>query len=71
VLPLSHDTMKKEIKITPGLIISLLAILAGIIYYAAWGAYYHVWADIGIYSVTAFLISLGILGTMASIIKSG
>lgn len=60
----------KEIKISAGLVLSILAILAGITYYIAWGIHYHVWADIGIYSVTAFLVALGILGSMASILKS-
>ncbi len=60
----------KEIKISPGLVLSLLAILAGVIYYIAWGIYYHVWADIGIYSITAFLIASGLLGSIASITKS-
>lgn len=60
-----------KIKLSWGLVLSVLAILAGIVYYIAWGIHYHVWADIGIYSITAFLVSLGILGSMASIFKSG
>ena len=60
-----------KIKLSWKLVLSVLAILAGIVYYIAWGIHYHVWAGIGIYSITAFLVSLGILGSMASIFKSG
>ena len=60
----------KEIKIGPGIIISIIAALAGLVYYIGWGLYYHVWADIGIYSVTAFLMGIGIVGTLLSITKS-
>ena len=59
-----------KIKLSWGLVLSIIAILAGIVYYIAWGVHYHVWADLGIYSVTAFLVSLGVLGSMASIFKS-
>ena len=48
----------------------MLALFTGIIYYVAWGIYYHKWIDIGIYSITAFLVSIGILGSMASVLKS-
>ena len=66
-----NDKMKEiKIKLGWGLVLSMLTILAGIVYYIAWGIHYHVWADIGIYSITAFLISLGVLGSMASILKS-
>ena len=60
----------KEIKIGPGIIISIIAALAGLVYYIGWGLYYHVWADIGIYSITAFLMGIGIVGTLLSITKS-
>ncbi len=70
VLPLQFMITMKEIKINAGLVLSILAILIGIIYYIGWGIHYHVWADIGIYSVTAFFVALGILGSMASIMKS-
>ncbi|MCD6473881.1 MAG: hypothetical protein J7K47_03135 [Thermoplasmata archaeon] len=59
-----------KIKLSWELVLSIIAILAGIVYYIAWGVHYHVWADLGIYSVTAFLVSLGVLGSMASIFKS-
>ena len=62
--------MKTELKLNAGLVLSLLVLVLGIIFYVAWGLQYHVWADIGIYSITAVMVSLGILGSMASIIKS-
>ena len=34
-------------------------------HYIYWGARYGVWYDIGIYSITAVMVSLGILGSMA------
>ena len=55
---------KKEIKINAKLIISLLSILVGIIFYVAWGITYGVWADVGIYAVTAIFLAFGILGLL-------
>ena len=72
VLPLKYRgiKMKIELKLNAGMILSMLVLVLGIIFYIAWGLQYHVWADIGIYSITAVMVSLGILGSMASIIKT-
>jgi len=72
VLPLySMINMKiKEIKWNAGLIISIIVAIAGLVYYIGWGMHYHVWTDIGIYSVTVFLMGIGIIGSLISITKS-
>ena len=50
-------------------IISLLLLLAGIIFYIYWGLTYGVWMDIGIYSVVIVLVVSGICGFFLSIMK--
>jgi hypothetical protein len=47
-------------------ILSLLAIIAGIIFYVYWGITYGVWADIGIYSITIVLVLSGVCGILLS-----
>jgi hypothetical protein len=49
-------------------IISLLLILAGILFYVSWGITYGVWMDIGIYSVVIVLLISGICGFFLSTI---
>lgn len=46
------------------LIISALSLIAGILFYILWGITYNVWADVGIYSVSAVLIGFGVLGLL-------
>ncbi len=53
-------------KINAKLVFSAFLIVLGIIYYIGWGLSYNVWADIGIYSPVAILISTGILGIILS-----
>ena len=63
--------MKEEkIKINVGLVLSIIVAIAGLIYYIGWGIHYHKWADIGIYSITVFLMGIGIIGSLLSITKS-
>ncbi|UCF13692.1 MAG: hypothetical protein JSW06_05410 [Thermoplasmatales archaeon] len=47
-------------------ILSLLAIIAGIIFYVYWGITYGVWADVGIYSITIVLVLVGFFGILLS-----
>jgi hypothetical protein len=48
-------------------IISILFLIAGIIFYIYWGSRYSVWSDIGIYSITIVFVLSGILGTLLSL----
>ena len=50
-------------------ILSLLAVLAGIIYYVYWGIRYSVWVDEGIYSITIFLVLSGVCGVLLSLYR--
>jgi hypothetical protein len=47
-------------------ILSSAALIAGILMYLGWGITYGVWWDIGIYSITIFLVLLGLLGMLLS-----
>ena len=48
-------------------ILSLLSIIAGVIFYIYWGIRYGVWADIGIYSITIVLVFSGVCGMLLSL----
>ena len=50
-------------------VISILLLLAGIIFYLYWGARYGIWYDIGIYSITIVLVVPGIIGLILSLLK--
>jgi len=50
-------------------ILSLILILAGILFYIYWGIRYNVWMDIGIYSITIVITFSGICGFLLSILK--
>jgi len=50
-------------------VLSLLSLLAGIIFYISWGIMYGVWVDIGIYSITIVLVLAGIFGTILSLLE--
>jgi len=50
-------------------ILSILALVAGIIFYVLWGITYSVWYDIGIYSVTIVFVLGGIIGILLSLTK--
>jgi hypothetical protein len=51
-------------------VLSLLLLIAGIIFYIYWGIRYGVWVDIGIYSITIVLVLAGILGTVLSLLEN-
>ena len=61
--------MVEKNRINVKLIVSLLAIFVGIVFYIAWGVTYGIWADAGIYSITAFFLIAGILGILLERIK--
>jgi hypothetical protein len=48
-------------------ILSILLIIAGLAHYIYWGIRYSVWVDIGIYSLTIFLVLPGIIGFFLSL----
>jgi hypothetical protein len=48
-------------------ILSLLFLIAGIVFYIYWGSRYGVWYDIGIYSITIVFVLSGIIGTLLSL----
>ena len=50
-------------------ILSLLSLIAGILFYIYWGVTYGVWADIGIYSITIVLVLGGLFGTLLSLLE--
>ena len=50
-------------------ILSLLLLIAGILFYIYWGVTYGVWADIGIYSITIVFVLAGIFGTLLSLLE--
>jgi len=50
-------------------ILSILLVLAGILFYIYWGISYGVWVDIGIYSVTIVFVLGGILGFILSFLE--
>ena len=50
-------------------VLSLLLLVAGIIFYIYWGIRYGVWVDIGIYSITIVLVLAGIFGTLLSLLE--
>jgi hypothetical protein len=50
-------------------IISLLLLLAGILFYFYWGIRFGVWYDVGIYSITIVFVLGGILGTFITLME--
>jgi len=45
-------------------IFSLSVLSTGILFYIAWGAFYGVWTDIGVYSLTIVLVAFGAAGLL-------
>jgi len=45
-------------------VLSILSLIIGIVFYLLWGLTYGVWADVGIYSVTAVFVTLGLIGLL-------
>ena len=50
-------------------VLSLLLLIAGVLFYIYWGVTYGVWADIGIYSITIVFVLAGIFGMMLSLLE--
>jgi hypothetical protein len=48
-------------------IFALIVLIAGFLFYIAWGLRYGVWADIGIYSITIILVLGGLFGAILSL----
>ena len=51
-------------------IISLLLLLAGILFYVYWGIRFGVWYDVGIYSITIVFVLGGLLGTVLTLMET-
>lgn len=50
-------------------ILSLLALITGIVFYIYWGIRYNIWVDIGIYSITIVFVLGGIIGIILSLLR--
>lgn len=48
-------------------ILSIVFLLAGLLFYIYWGSRYGVWYDIGIYSITIVFILAGAVGLILSL----
>ena len=51
-------------------IISLIFLLAGILFYVYWGIRFGVWYDVGIYSITIVFVLGGLLGTIVTLMET-
>lgn len=49
---------------------SLLLIIGGLGHYFYWVNRYEIWYDIGIYSITAFLVLAGVVGLIVTLMDS-
>jgi len=52
-------------------ILSFLLLLSGVLFYIYWGLRFGVWMDIGIYSITSFLVLSGLLGILVTLHEVG
>jgi hypothetical protein len=59
--------MDLKIKMQASTIISLVILVAGLIFYIGWSLPNNAWTDIGVYSLTIILVVSGILGLLLSI----
>jgi len=50
-------------------ILSILFLLAGLLFYIYWGTRYGVWYDIGIYSIVIVLVIAGIIGILLTLME--
>ena len=48
-------------------ILSVILLLIGIVFYVYWGIRFGVWSDVGIYSITIFLVLAGLIGAIISL----
>jgi len=53
-----------DMKVDAKFVLSILSLIIGIVFYLLWGLTYGVWADVGIYSVTAVFVTLGLIGLL-------
>ena len=53
-----------EIKWDMKSMLSAIVVAMGIIFYITWGAFYGVWTDIGVYSLTIVLVATGAAGLL-------
>ncbi|RLF33781.1 MAG: hypothetical protein DRN07_01675 [Thermoplasmata archaeon] len=53
-----------DMKVDAKFVLSILSLIIGIVFYLLWGLTYGVWADVGIYSVTAVFVILGLIGLL-------
>jgi len=58
--------MNIKIKIRPITIVSLVMLIAGIIFYIGWSLHYDAWTNIGVYSLTITFVAFGVLGLLLS-----
>ncbi len=50
-------------------VLSILFLLAGILFYISWGITYGVWYNIGPYALTIVLVIPGIIGLILSLME--
>jgi membrane protease YdiL (CAAX protease family) len=50
-------------------ILSILFLLAGILFYISWGVTYGIWYNIGPYALTIVLVIPGIIGLILSLME--
>jgi hypothetical protein len=48
-------------------ILSVVLLLIGIVFYVYWGIRFGVWSDVGIYSITIFLVLTGLVGAIMTL----
>ena len=53
-----------DMKVDAKFVLSILSLIIGIVFYLLWGLTYGVWVDVGIYSVTAVFVTLGLIGLL-------
>lgn len=49
-------------------LVSILLLLAGVVFYFYWGMRFGVWYDVGIYSFTIVLVLGGLLGILLTLL---
>ncbi len=50
-------------------IFSWILIILGLIIYFSWALLYDAWTDVGLYSITAVLLTFGVLGALLAVVK--
>ena len=49
-------------------LVSILLLLAGVVFYVYWGVRFGVWYDVGIYAFTLVLVLGGLLGILLTLL---